>query len=356
MSELSLWILAAVAAAIFGALVACLFMQSRTIGVQMQLTATESQLNEKNKRLETLEPEYQKSMEAKARAEQEAKRVPDLEKELKQATTDNTNLATEVAELKKAQEADKEKIQWAENAKQHLREAFQALASEALQSNAKSFLTNACQQLDTVLTAVRGDWTTQKLQMDGLVAPLKQNLTNLDGQIRLLEQKREGAYQSLEEQLRQLGLSHQQLQTTTVKLEQALKSPTVRGSWGQMQLRRVVEMAGMVPHVTFAEQVTIEASRPDLIVYLPNQAVLPVDAKAPMQAFFEAMESDDGEVRKTKLHAHAEAVRFRVRELSQKKYWEKFERAPEFVVMFVPNDTCLSAAFEHDPKLLEFAF
>ena len=169
MSELSLWILAAVAAAIFGALVACLFMQSRTIGVQMQLTATESQLNEKNKRLETLEPEYQKSMEAKARAEQEAKRVPDLEKELKQATTDNTNLATEVAELKKAQEADKEKIQWAENAKQHLREAFQALASEALQSNAKSFLTNACQQLDTVLTAVRGDWTTQKLQMDGLV-------------------------------------------------------------------------------------------------------------------------------------------------------------------------------------------
>jgi DNA recombination protein RmuC len=118
----------------------------------------------------------------------------------------------------------------------------------------------------------------------------------------------------------------------------------------------VVELAGMVAHVAFDEQAVVEAGRPDLIVYLPNRGILPVDAKAPMQAFFEAMEAGDGETRRLKLKAHADAVRSCVRDLGQKKYWEQFEKAPEFVVMFVPNDTCLSAAFEHDPELLEFAF
>jgi DNA recombination protein RmuC len=185
---------------------------------------------------------------------------------------------------------------------------------------------------------------------------LEQTLQTLDGQIRTLEQKREGAYKELGEQLRQLGHAQHQLQTSTIKLEQALKSPTVRGSWGQVQLRRVVELAGMESRVDFDEQATAEAGRPDLIVHLPNHTVLPVDAKAPMTAFLEAMEAQDDDRRKERLQAHADAVRSRVKELSQKKYWEQFERAPEFVVMFVPNDTCLIAAFERDPSLLEYGF
>jgi DNA recombination protein RmuC len=243
-----------------------------------------------------------------------------------------------------------------EKAQAQLREAFAALASQALQTNAGEFLRSVRQQLETMLTAVRGDWTTHKKELEHLVKPLEDTLGKLDGQIRELEQKREGAYKGLDEQLRHLGQAQQSLQTATVKLEQALKSPIVRGSWGQFELRRVVELAGLEAHVHFAEQVTAEATRPDMIVYLPNRAALPVDAKAPMQAFLDAMDTSDADLRKARLKDHAGAVRSRVRELSQKRYWDQFTPSPEFVVMFVPNDTCLSAAFAQDPELLEFAF
>ncbi|MDA1274459.1 MAG: DNA recombination protein RmuC [Verrucomicrobia bacterium] len=265
-------------------------------------------------------------------------------------------LRIRVAELAKEREADAEKLQWKDQAEGKFREAFNALAGQVLQSNSEQFLNRAREQLTTLLTGVRGDWNVQKVEMQKIVQPVEITLKALDAHVRELEQKREGAYKGLDAQLRQLGQAHQQMQTATIKLEQALKSPTIRGSWGQIQLRRVVEMAGMESRVAFDEQATGDEGRPDMVVHLPNHTVLPIDAKAPMQAFLEAMETTDADTRRVKMAAHAEAVRRRVRELSQKKYWEQFDRAPEFVVMFVPNETCLSAAFEHDPTLLEYGF
>ncbi len=286
-------------------------------------------------------------------------RLSIAEREIQNAVNawqENEQLRIQLTELKKEREADAEKLQWVERAQEHLRDAFKALASESLQSNAEEFLKRARDQLDALLNQVRGDWQTQKAELQGLVEPLEETLKTLDSQVRELEQKREGAYQGLQEQLRQLANTHQRLQNTTISLVQALKSPSIRGRWGEVQLRRLVEMAGMVDHVDFNEQAATDEGRPDMIVRLPREGILPVDSKTPMQAYLEAIEAPDEQAREAKLNEHAQAMRHRVHELSQKRYWQQFERTPEFVVMFVPNEACLSAAFERDPNLLEYAF
>jgi DNA recombination protein RmuC len=271
------------------------------------------------------------------------------------AERENEQLRIQLAQLQAVREVEEEKLKWIEQAQEQMREAFQALASQTLQTNSDEFLKRSREQVETFLTQVRGDWNTQKVEIQSLVDPLKENLTSLDGHVRELEQKREGAYQGLQEQMRQLAMTHSELQITTVTLTNALKSPTVRGRWGEIQLRRVVELAGMVKHVDFEEQVTTDGGRPDLIAYLPNSGFLPVDSKVPLESYLEAMEACDEQTRKMKLANHAKAMQSRVRELGQKKYWEQFDNTPEFVVMFVPNDACLGAAFESDPELLESA-
>ncbi len=239
------------------------------------------------------------------------------------------------AQLEQRLHAEQEKLQWTETAEQKLRDAFTALASQSLSTNAQQFLSSAQRELKT------------------LVDPLAQKLDTMDQQVRTLETKREGAYSKLGEQLRSLGEAQSQLQRTAVSLEQALKSPTARGRWGELQLRRVVELAGMVSHVDFDEQTTTDEGRPDMIVRLPSGGVLPVDAKASATAYLDAMQSE-GDRRTNKLGEHARAMRSRIQELSRKQYWAQFERAPELVVMFVPFESALSAAFESDPDLLEY--
>ena len=239
------------------------------------------------------------------------------------------------ARLEEELRAEREKVQWTDIAEQKLREAFTALASQSLSSNSQQFLTNAQKELRT------------------LVDPLSQKLDTMDQQVRALEAKREGAYGKLGEQLRALGEAQSHLQRTTVSLEQALKSPTARGRWGELQLRRVVELAGMAPHVDFDEQPTTDEGRPDLIVRLPSGGVLPVDAKASASAYLDAIQAE-GERRSSKLDEHVRAMRSRIQDLSRKQYWSQFERAPELVVMFVPFESALSAAFERDPDLLEY--
>ena len=218
-----------------------------------------------------------------------------------------------------------------------MREAFTALASEALRANSEALVSRA-----------KGD-------LKDLVEPLKENLTSLDGYVRELESARRGAYESLQQRLSQLGETHAKLQETTTTLTQALKSPTVRGRWGELQLRRVVEMAGMVSHVAFDEQAYTEGGRPDMIAYLPNEGILPIDSKVPLESYLAAMEATNEKQRRLKLDQHAKAMRERVKELGQRQYWDQFERAPDFVVMFIPNEACLGAAFENDPDLLEYA-
>ena len=278
-----------------------------------------------------------------------------LERTHSDTQQEKQRLEIQLAEVQKEQEADAEKLQWIEKAQAHMREAFEAIAGQTLQTNAHEFLERAREQVDSLLKVVRGDWKTHKAELQNLIDPLNVNMTALDSHVRELEQKREGAYQSLQQQLSDLATTHARLQTTTITLPQALKSPTVRGRWGEMQLRRVVEMAGMVKHVSFMEQVSTDGGRPDLVVNLPNSGVLPVDSKVPLESYLEAMEVDDEDVRKEKIGSHTKAMQSRVRELGQKKYWEQFERAPDFVVMFVPIEACLGAAFESDPNLLEYA-
>ena len=269
--------------------------------------------------------------------------------------TENQQLKIRIAQLEQMRISDEEKLRWIAHAQNQMREAFDALAGQTLQKNSEVFAANAREQMDALLRQAKGDWNTHNAQLENLFDPVRENLHLLEGHVRDLEQKREGAYQGLTEQLEQLSRSHTEIRTATISLTQALKSPTVRGRWGEIQLRRVVEMSGMLRHVAFEEQTGTDWGRPDMIIHLPNAGILPVDAKVPLQAYLEASETDRPEDHKRKMEEHAKAIRSRIRELSRKKYWEQFENAPDFVVMFLPGDSFLSAAFDHDPEILEYA-
>ena len=253
------------------------------------------------------------------------------------AQNEREQLRIKLVELQKEKEAEEEKLQWTEQAKLQMRDAFTAVAGDALRANSEELNRRA------------------KIDLKNVVDPLKVNLASLDGYVRELEKARKGAYEALQQQLTHLGETHSKLQETTTTLTQALKSPTVRGRWGELQLRRVVEMAGMDHHVAFDEQAIVESGRPDMIVHLPNGGILAIDSKVPLESYLEAMEAVDDQIRIRRLDKHARAMRERVRELGQKMYWDQFDAAPDFVVMFVPNESCLGAAFERDPALLEYA-
>jgi DNA recombination protein RmuC len=250
---------------------------------------------------------------------------------------ENTDLKIRLTAEEKDREAGTEKLGWVEKAETQMREAFKALATDALRTNSE--LMSAQARKDLI----------------GIVQPVKENLNSLDSHIRELEKARQGAYQSLEQQIIDLQQTQSRLHESTITLSQALKSPTVRGRWGEIQLRRVVEMAGMLNHVSFDEQAATDLGRPDMITYLPNGGILPVDSKVPLGAYLSAVESIEEEKRKLHLAEHAKAMRSRIRDLAQKQYWEQFPSSPDFVVMFVPNEACLGAAFEADPSLLEHA-
>jgi DNA recombination protein RmuC len=320
--------------AVVGALAIYLPNRSRMNDLKKQLDGSKAESAGKDSRLLESDRQLRDSISDKAKAEQTASRIPDLEQQLSSLRVQYMDSQTKLADLSRARESDQEKIAWVEKAQLMMREAFQSLAAQSLQSNSDEFLKRTHSQL---------------------VEPLLNGVKKLDEQIQVLEQKREGAYQGVQEQLRQVASAHQQLQLTTVSLAQALKSTTVRGRWGEVQLRRVVEMADMIPHVNFDEQVSVDGGRPDMVVYLPNRGVLPVDSKAPMEAYLEAVESTDEVKRKAAFEAHGKAMKARIQELGNKNYWAQFERAPEMIVMFIPSESCLIAAFEVDPDLLEFA-
>ena len=240
------------------------------------------------------------------------------------------------AQLEQELRAERDKLQWTEAAEAKLREAFTALASDSLSANAQQFLSSAQKELRT------------------LVDPLTQKLDSMDQQVRALETKREGAYGKLGEQLRSLGEAQSQLQRTTISLEQALKSPTARGAWGEHQLERVLDLSGMTKNVHYSLQVATDQGRPDATVTLPNGGILPIDAKASATAYLDAMQADGAQQRSAKLDEHVRAMRSRIQDLSRKQYWAQFDRAPELVIMFVPFESALSAAFERDPDLLEY--
>ncbi len=267
--------------------------------------------------------------------------------------SDNEALRVEAARATAERTASAERVQWVEKAQESLREAFKALAADALSSNAEQYLARSRDQLSGLLEKVKGDWGTQKEELKGLVAPLEKSLKTLDDEIKTMEEKRAAAYGSIEQHITSLATAQSQLQTTTTTLSQAMKSSTARGRWGELQLRRIAELAGMQDHIDFDEQAATDEGRPDMIIHLPSGSVLPVDAKASASAYLDAMQLE-GDARRAKLADHVRATRLRIQDLAKKQYWAQFASAPQLVVMFVPIESALSAAFEEDPELLEF--
>jgi DNA recombination protein RmuC len=265
------------------------------------------------------------------------------------------------ARLESALEAERktsnEKVELLSRAGENLQNAFKALASDALKSNNLSFLQIAQETLKRFQSQAEGDLESRQKAVADIVAPVRESLNKVDAQIQQIEKERGQAYGALREQVQSLITTQAKLQSETGNLVRALRTPNVRGRWGEIQLRRVVEIAGMLPYCDFAEQETVTSEggrlRPDLVVKLPGGKHVVVDAKTPLQAFLEAFEAEDEETRRTCLANHARQVHDHMTRLSGKSYWEQFEATPEFVVMFLPGETFFSAALEQDPGLIE---
>jgi DNA recombination protein RmuC len=245
-----------------------------------------------------------------------------------------------------------------EEARGQLEVTMKALASDALSQSSRSFLELAKSQLEQLQKQTTSDLEQRKQAVEHLVAPLKESLTKVDGKLQELEVARTRAYTELSTQVRQLAETQKDLRSETGNLVSALRDrPNVRGRWGEIQLRRVVEMAGMLEHCDFETQhhVTTEDGRlrPDLIVRLPGSKTVVVDAKCAGQAYLESLSSTNDDARAAKLRDHARQVRDHVSKLSKKSYWDSLPETPEFVVMFMPGETFLSAALEQDPALIE---
>jgi DNA recombination protein RmuC len=238
-------------------------------------------------------------------------------------------------------------------------ETFQALADAALRSTQQTFLDSARGTLETVRVEMTGDMTQRQSAVETVVKPLADSLVRLETQIRDLESARQRAFGGIEQQLQNLVQTELGLQKETASLVTALRAPQVRGRWGEITLRRVAELAGMVDRCDFMEQETHETEtgriRPDMIVKLPDGRTIVVDAKVPLTAYLDAVAATSEADRKNALMRHSQQVAKHVDQLSNKTYWQQFQPAPEFVILFLPGDHFFSAALEYKPALVEDA-
>ena len=270
--------------------------------------------------------------------------------------------AGEVARLSATLEAERRHAQEREALVRHgelqLRESFRSISADALRENAESFLQLARGTLDEARVASTLDLEGRQRAIGEMLSPIREALERVDGNLRHVEVARAGAYESLLMQVASLAEAHRELSGRTRHLVDALKSPVVRGRWGEMQLRRVCELAQMLEHVDFVAQGSVGGRegvlRPDLQVLLPGGKVVIVDAKAPLQAYLDALEAPDDTARDALMRQHARQVRDHITRLSAKAYWEQFPHAPEFVVMFLPGETFFSTALQYDPALIDF--
>jgi DNA recombination protein RmuC len=315
---------------LFGSVIAGLVLRSRSAGISARLSLREKELEAEKARLARLQETYTELVAGKARLE---------------------------SALESERKTSNEKIELVTRASEELRNAFKAMASDALKSNNSSFLVIAEETLKRFQSQAKGDLDARQKAVADMVAPVADSLNKVDAKIQQLEIARSDAYGELRSQVQSLITTQKELQSETGNLVRALRTPNVRGRWGEIQLRRVVEIAGMLSYCDFSEQTSVATEtgrlRPDLIVKLPGGKHIVVDAKTPLQAFLEAFETTDEEARRACLASHARQVRDHMNILSGKKYWEQFDATPEFVVMFLPGETFFSAALEQDSSLIE---
>jgi len=269
--------------------------------------------------------------------------------------------SAELLETKiKAQDAlQRERDAAFEQASTRLTLAFSDLANKSLKANSENFLRMAEQNLGAQQEKAKRELSERELAVENLVRPIKESLERSNKQIGELEKSRSEAYGSIKAQLEAMQESQQTLRQETHNLVKALRRPEVRGRWGEITLRRLVELAGMVEHCDFQEQVhsTVDNKiiRPDMIVSMPGDRTLVVDVKTPLDAYLEAIEATDDTQKKRSLQRHARNVREHIRQLAGKSYWDQFSQSPEFVILFIPGDQFLSAALNEDPNLIETA-
>lgn len=311
----------------------------RAAGAARELAAEAVRLEERDRALAALRPELD-------RFREEASRLREL-------------AARREAEVLAAQRSADEQRVMLEDATGKLREAFQALSAEALKSNQQAFLDLARASMGEFQQSAKGDLEARQKAIETLVKPVDETLKRVQTQLQQVEKDRAGAYATLTEQVKSLIQTQAQLQSETGNLVKALRTPDVRGRWGEIQLRRAVELAGMIDRCDFLEQPVVEGEggktlRPDLLVHLPGGKSILVDAKAPLVSFLEAMAAGEEEVRGKHLDDHARRVREHMAELGSRRYWGQVDDTPEFVVMFLPGEAFFGAAMQRDPSLIEY--
>jgi DNA recombination protein RmuC len=291
--------------------------------------------------------------------EQENERLhAELNQEFERRMQNSAVISELRTRLEMEQTAYEEKLTLLSQAREELSDGFKALSAEALKNNNQSFLELAKVVLEKTQVQASADLEKRQTSIDELVKPLRESLDKVDLKINELEQKRAGAYEGLLKQVENMAFGQEKLQRETLKLTSALKSPTVRGRWGEIQLQRVVELAGMVEYCDFYQQEEVGGEsgrqRPDMIIRLPGNKTIVVDSKAPLADYLEAVEALDEDHKRTKLSGHARQVKNHITKLAAKSYWNQFDFTPEFVVMFLPGETFFSAALQSDPELIEY--
>ncbi len=271
--------------------------------------------------------------------------------------------AAEVADARARLDAERragdEKLALVREAEARLKDTFDALSKHALETNNRSFLQLAETKFAQLTQHADADLTARQKAIADVVEPLKQTLAKVDTKLLEVEKQRVGDYSALAEQLKSLAISQIDLKQETSKLVTALRTPHIRGRWGEIQLRRVVELADMLEHCDFLEQQSTSSSddrrlTPDLIVRLPGDKIIIVDAKAPLAAYLDSLEAPDDAARESKLRDHARQVRQHIEALGSKAYWDQFDHTPDMVFMFLPGETFFAAALQHDPMLIEY--
>jgi len=306
----------------------------------------------------------------RARFEAIAQRVPLLERDLAQARAlldereaklaeAQAKIAETLARLSESEKAAAEKLELMARAETSLKDAFQALSMEALEKSRAAFLDQAQATFGQFRESALKDFAAKESTFAQLVAPIRESLSKFESHVHEIEQKRGEAYVGLSEQFASFKEGQALLRGETERLVTALRAPSVRGRWGEFQLRRVVEMAGMVQHCDFVEQSTIQGEdgrlRPDLIVHLPGGKTVVVDAKVPLSAYLDAKDARDENARREFIAQHAKQLRKHVGELSDKSYADQLSSSPDFVVMYVPIESAFADAVQADPSLLDDA-